>query len=297
MNGAMGQAKRESDSWANVTGNLQATWKNFLEIVGKPTLSVATKVVKGLTTKLEALGKIIKAHPVLFKTIAIIIGILAAGILALNIAMGTAAIVMGLVTTAATVLGGVIAFLTSPIGLIILAIGAVIAIGYLLIKHWDEVKAFFAAVWEAIKVAFSSAIDNIVAIGSRIIEFFSGLPKKLFDCGVNLIKGLWDGIASKVTWIMDKIKGFASGITKKVKDVLGIHSPSRVFEGIGKNMALGMEAGLGTVALPSMAFERNTTIRHTFDDITIRGVNNKGEFVAAQTVVMDSFDFARAQRR
>jgi hypothetical protein len=55
LNGAMGQAVREQDSWANVTGNLKAVWERFLSVVGAPVLKVAIKVVKGIV---DGIGKL-----------------------------------------------------------------------------------------------------------------------------------------------------------------------------------------------------------------------------------------------
>ena len=43
--------------------------------------------------------------------------------------------------------------------------------------------------------------------------------------------------------IEEKVSGFVGGIVDGVKGVLGIHSPSRVFAGIGENMALGLGKG------------------------------------------------------
>lgn len=45
------------------------------------------------------------------------------------------------------------------------------------------------------------------------------------------------------SWIGDKVSGFVGGLVDNVKGVLGIHSPSRVFAGIGENMALGLSEG------------------------------------------------------
>ena len=59
--------------------------------------------------------------------------------------------ICGIATTLTTAFGAAMAFLTSPIGLVVLAIGAVIAIVVLLVKHWDEVKAAAIACWEGIK--------------------------------------------------------------------------------------------------------------------------------------------------
>ena len=55
--------------------------------------------------------------------------------------------------------------------------------------------------------------------------------------------GIWNGIKSLVGWLNEKIGNFVGGIVDNVKGVLGIHSPSRVFAGIGENMAMGLGAG------------------------------------------------------
>jgi len=57
LNGAVGQATRESESWANVTGNLKATWERFLSKVGAPVLAVAVKIVKKMVDGIENLQK------------------------------------------------------------------------------------------------------------------------------------------------------------------------------------------------------------------------------------------------
>lgn len=72
--------------------------------------------------------------------------------------------------------------------------------------------------------------------------FVEGLPD-IIDVGKQIIEGLWEGITSMASWIGDKVSGFVGGIVDDVKGVLGIHSPSRVFAGIGENMALGLGEG------------------------------------------------------
>ena len=72
--------------------------------------------------------------------------------------------------------------------------------------------------------------------------FVEGLPD-IIDVGKQIIEGLWEGIKSMASWIEEKVSGFVGGIVDGVKGVLGIHSPSRVFAGIGENMALGLGKG------------------------------------------------------
>ena len=70
------------------------------------------------------------------------------------------------------------------------------------------------------------------------------MPGKMLNIGKDLVKGLWNGIQNVKQWIFDKISDFANGITKKIKKIFGIKSPSRVFrDEIGKNLALGLGEG------------------------------------------------------
>lgn len=53
--GALGQAAREADSWANVTGELSEAWKQFLAMLGGPVLEGITPIIQGITEGLNSL--------------------------------------------------------------------------------------------------------------------------------------------------------------------------------------------------------------------------------------------------
>lgn len=74
------------------------------------------------------------------ETIAIIIGSVASAWWLVNATVTAWNVISGVAAAVTTAFGAAMAFLTSPIFLIALAIGAVIAIVILLIKHWDWVK-------------------------------------------------------------------------------------------------------------------------------------------------------------
>lgn len=122
----------------------------------------------------------------------------------------------------------------------------------------DSVVTFFKELPGKIADFLTQTIDNIKSWVTDMVqrgkdgakEFFDAiidgvkeLPDKMLDIGKNIVTGIWDGIKNAATWLKDKISDFVGGIVDGVKGVLGINSPSRVFAGIGKNMALGLGEG------------------------------------------------------
>ncbi len=86
-------------------------------------------------------------------------------------------------------------------------------------------------------------VRSVLDMTATIVKtFVSSLPD-IVDVGKQIVRGVWDGIKAMGSWIKEKVSGFFCGIVDSVKGVLGIHSPSRVFAGIGENMALGLSDG------------------------------------------------------
>lgn len=99
----------------------------------------------------------------------------------------------------------------------------------------------------AVATGLIEAVPNLVKkipeIIISIVKGFNTAMPDIINVGKNIVSGLWDGINSMASWISDKVSGFVDGIVDGVKGVLGIRSPSRVFAGIGENMALGLGEG------------------------------------------------------
>lgn len=96
----------------------------------------------------------------------------------------------------------------------------------------DNLPKLLDAAPKIIKNLASAFIQSIGYIGEAAIEI-----------GIALVKGIWEGIKRMGDWLTGMVKGFFDGIVDGVKGVFGIHSPSRVFAGIGENMALGLGEG------------------------------------------------------
>ena len=91
--------------------------------------------------------------------------------------------------------------------------------------------------------AIPQLVGKIPEIITAIIKGFASGASRILDIGKNIVEGVWQGIKNAAKWLKDKIFGFFDGIIGGVKDFLGIHSPSRVFADMGKNMALGIGEG------------------------------------------------------
>lgn len=75
----------------------------------------------------------------------------------------------------------------------------------------------------------------------KVKEGWSGITK----AGGDFVRGIWEGINDKVSWVVEKVKGFGKKVLNGLKDFFKIKSPSRVMrDQIGKNLALGVADGI-----------------------------------------------------
>ena len=88
----------------------------------------------------------------------------------------------------------------------------------------------------------AAKIPDLIA---TIVEAFASNLPDIVEIGKNIVKGIWEGIKAMGAWLWDKVSGFFGDLIDDVEDFLGIHSPSRVFAGIGGNMAKGIGVGWG----------------------------------------------------
>jgi len=103
--------------------------------------------------------------------LAIKIGLVVAAIGPVTIGIGAAIRAFGALWSVLTmlagfigsVLGPVLVFLLSPIGLTIVAVGLLIAGIALLIRHWQQVKQFGLEAWTALKLGVINAVDGMLA--------------------------------------------------------------------------------------------------------------------------------------
>lgn len=146
---------------------------------------------------------------------AVVKGASTAATVAQTAATGAWNVVAGIGTAVTSAFGAAMAFLTSPIGLVILAIGALIGIGVLLYKNWDTVKmyavqlgTFLSGVWNSISTAVGNFINGIK---EKFLSGFSalvGIVKAPINGVISLINGAINGINGISVDIPDWVPGF-----------------------------------------------------------------------------------------
>ena len=125
---------------------------------------------------------------------------------------------------------------------------------------FSEAKEAAASKWSDIKSKFTSAKDKVVSafsdLGSKMktkfsdakskaIEAFSDIKSKVKDVGKNLVEGIWNGISGSMEWIKGKIKGWVGDVTKFLKKLFGIESPSKLMrDEVGRYIAEGVAVGI-----------------------------------------------------
>ena len=208
---------------------------------------VLAKLADILGIVLDAFSKLINwlmgsGKPVL-DTIIIVLGSLGASILIVKgaltlwtIAQTIWTTVAKISTTATTLLGGAIAFLTSPIGIAIVAITAIIAIGVALYKNWDFVKAKAIEIWGKIKDIFNSfkewlrnvfktdwsncfgVLGNLLNLFLKNVDNVFQSIKKIFGGIIDFVTGVFTGNWSRA-WhgVVDVFKGIMSGLGSVIK--------------------------------------------------------------------------------
>lgn len=112
---------------------------------------------------------------------------------------------------------------------------------------WPKITRAGIDILKNLITGIIGAIPDLVAslplIINAIITGIENLMDGVVDVGKAIVEGIWEGITGAADWLREKVTGFFDGIVGGVMNFLGINSPSRVFAGIGENMALGLGKG------------------------------------------------------
>lgn len=241
LSGAMGQAARESDTWTNQTGNLKQAWADFAAMIGEKVLPAAIDLV----TKASEIVAWMTEHETAVAVLAVAIGTLTTALIAYNVAQALATSGMTLATVAGVAFGGVMAFITSPITLVIAAIGALVAIGIALYQNWDTIKAAAKDLWTNLKEGFVqlgvNVAGNIEKLKNNISEKWAAIKDAIEEKVASVVASVTSKFQEIVTTIESKMNDVKTEISEIWQSIKGVFSDA---VDVGKQLIADIMAGI-----------------------------------------------------
>ena len=293
MDGVTKMLTGGGDEVAAAVGDLVVSLSGQLTAQAPRMMSVALTFIAALVTGL------LSALPDLMGAAVDLVGALLLGI---------ADQLPGIITAAMSALLGIVATITSPesITLLIqaarqlmlaLARGLITAIPQLIDAVpgiiTNLVESFYAMLPEIIGVGIEIVIalasglvsntGHIIAAVPRLVETivrgFLACIKSYWSIGKSIVDGIRKGITEQWQRLKTDVSNLFTGLVDWIKKLLGIHSPSTVFAGIGTNMAKGIGAGwqdtIGDI---------NRDIAATLQPQYVVGVDMQGLYAQAATL-------------
>jgi len=151
----------KANQFSDGMDQLKAVSQGIFLNIGVEATQILLPALTDLLTFLKELPIWIEKNEWWLTLVGIAMGTLVTALIAYNVHAAWGAISTWTLTTATAAWGAALAFVTSPITLTILAIGALIAIGVLLWKNWDTVSAKAKQVFQGIKDFIGDIVDGI----------------------------------------------------------------------------------------------------------------------------------------
>jgi len=221
-----------ADAASNASGTVANTFEGTLDPIDKAKVAmnnlkdtgaelfatiqeVATPVLEGVVDKLKQFNEWFQQLNPETKEMIVKIGMFAAILGPALIVLGKVASGINAVIGVVKGVGGALSFLSAgPIGLIILAIGAVIAIGVLLYKNWDKIKEAAGILGGWIKEKWSAIKEHTQATWNKVKDIIGGAIKKASDGVKNELSNMKKTFDEKG----GGIKGVAAAVMTSVND-------------------------------------------------------------------------------
>lgn len=222
--------------------------------------------------------------------------------------LGIADQLPGIITAAMSALLGIVDKITSPESITLLiqaAMQLMLALARGLIAAIPQlidavpgiiinlVESFYAMLPEIIGVGIEIVIalasglvsnaGHIIAAVPRLVEAivrgFLAAVKSYWDIGKSIVDGIRQGIVEQWQRLKSDVSNLFTGLVSWIKNLLGIHSPSRVFADIGQNMAAGIGDGWA-----STIGDINRQIGESLQPQYVVGVDMQGLYAQSATL-------------
>ena len=105
-------------------------------------------------------------------------------------------------------------------------------------------KDFLSSITSGIRLMIGDAVSAVAWAGRKIYDTMSNAVGNAVSIGANFMIGLKNGLSSHLGDVLNKVRELGGNIVAKFKEMLGIHSPSRVMAEQGMYIDLGVAKGI-----------------------------------------------------
>lgn len=128
--------------------------------------------------------------------------------------------------------------------------------------------------------AIPSLLKGVSQIGASILRGLYNLVSSMGNIGTNLVKGIWTGIINSLGWLKSKISGWIGNVTKFIRKMFKIGSPSKLMadevgQWLPKGIAVGIDTNTDSVddAMEDMYKEMDRTIKMENSKLSLNAIS------------------------
>lgn len=201
LSGALGQASREADGFANITGNLKQAWQDVLVQFGTPILPIVTKWIKAISSAIQNFDATpyINAFKMMWQNLDTFVSFVMDGYKSLK----------------QTFSGGFISAET------------IAQFTSYLTTAWTVAQFYFNAIVEVVRYAFGLIKEYIIPLLSEIVAFIGeklAVLKAFWqengDQILQAVSNVWNAIKAVIDFVMPAIMWVVKSVWNNIKGVI-----------------------------------------------------------------------------
>lgn len=223
-------------------------WEVFKVGIGEAVSNVKVFLSQAITPLLEAFNKL---SPEVKRNLTIITMVGAAFLVLSGVIIGIIGAVM-LISATFAALGVGLAGVLAPVGAVLVAVGALAAVGYLLYANWDAVVVWWNGVWAEMQRVIQPFLDKFQIGLQFLIDGWNSFMENI-QPGIDALVGAFQKFSGAVgpilNWIVGMILSFFIPAWEMISSVVG-----GVLGGLGRMLSGLMQIISGVINFISALF-------------------------------------------
>ena len=200
-------------------------FKDALDGIGRA-FGVIGGVIGAVATGFVAISDAVGSNPDAFIAVGSGLAAIAVALGAISLYAAVPAIIAG-ISSAMVGFGGALTVALGPVGLIVMAIGALVAAGVYLYRNWDTVKAKATEIWGSISTYIGNAVKSITdwfsnagqEIQNELSVIGNGVKSAMSSIS-STVSSVWNGLKSVVSSAMSAVSATVTSAWDGIKNAV-----------------------------------------------------------------------------